>query len=141
VIPSLARKAIGHPEEKFVVWGSGSQGRAFLHVDDVVAALISAMDKGLGRRPIQIGPDVCTPIREIAEAIVDISGKDIEINYDESKPEGDRGRKADYSRARKLLGWEPRIATRDGLESLYPWIEQEIHRNKIEGKMIGYCKN
>lgn len=128
VIPSLVRKAIRYPDEPFIVWGSGSQGRAFVHVDDVVDALVAAMRKGLGKGVIQIGPNVCTSIREIAETIVDISGKDIEIQYDTSKPEGDRGRCADYSKARSLLGWEPRVEMRDGLAELYEWV-QARHEN------------
>ena len=116
VIPSLIRKAIRYPSEPFIVWGSGSQGRAFVHVDDIVDGLLTCMEKGLGYGVIQLGPDVCTSIREIADAIVDISGKHISIQYDSSKPEGDRGRCADYSKARKVLGWEPKVPIRDGLE-------------------------
>lgn len=129
VIPSLIRKAIFAPENPFVVWGSGAQGRAFVHVDDVVDALILAKDKGLGQGTIQIGPDICISIREIAETIISISGKDVEIQYDISRPEGDRGRCADYSKAKKILGWEPRIDLRNGLERLYSWID-----GKIKGK-------
>ena len=128
VIPSLVRKAIRYPDEPFVVWGSGAQGRAFVHVDDVVDAVMLALVNGYGHGVIQIGPDVCTSIREIAETVVDISGKDIDIQYDTSKPEGDRGRCADYSKARDLLGWEPTVSLRDGLESLYKWIEERIDR-------------
>jgi GDP-D-mannose 3',5'-epimerase len=124
VIPSLVRKAVRYPDEPFVVWGSGSQGRAFVHVDDVVDALVSAGARGLGQGAIQIGPDVCTSIREVAETIVDVSGKEIEIVYDSSAPEGDRGRRADYSRAREILGWEPRVPLRAGLDQLYHWIEE-----------------
>lgn len=65
VIPSLIRKAVCYPEEPFVVWGSGSQGRAFVHVDDVVDALVATMTKGLGHGVIQIGPDVCTSIKKL----------------------------------------------------------------------------
>jgi GDP-D-mannose 3',5'-epimerase len=128
VIPSLVRKAIRYPDEPFVVWGSGAQGRAFVHVDEVVDAVLLAMKKGHGHGVIQIGPDVCTSIREIAETVVDISGKDIDIEYDTSKPEGDRGRCADYSKARDVLGWEPSVSLRDGLEGLYKWIEGRIDR-------------
>lgn len=128
VIPSLVRKAIRYPDEPFVVWGSGAQGRAFVHVDEVVDAVLLAIEKGHGHGVIQIGPDVCTSIREIAETVVDISGKDIDIEYDTSKPEGDRGRCADYSKARDLLGWEPTVSVRDGLEGLYKWIEERIDR-------------
>ena len=67
-------------------------------------------------------------IREIAEKIVNISGKNIEIEYDASKPEGDRGRCADYSKARKLLSWEPKISLQVGLENLYAWIEKNINK-------------
>ena len=126
VIPSLIRKAIRYPDEPFIVWGSGSQGRAFIHVDDVVDGLVAAMQKGLGEGVIQLGPDVCISIKEIAETVVDISGKDIEIQYDTSKPEGDRGRCADYSKARRVLGWEPRVNLKDGLSQLYGWIETQI---------------
>ena len=126
VIPSLIRKAIRFPDEPFVVWGSGSQGRAFVHVDDAVEGIVSSMEKGLGKGVIQLGPDVCTSIKEIAEAVVDISGKNIEIRYDTSKPEGDRGRCADYSKAKEVLDWEPRVDLREGLDRLYSWIEHQI---------------
>ena len=126
VIPSLIRKAVRFPKEEFIVWGSGSQGRAFVHVEDVVDALVAAINKGFGNGLIQVGPDVCTTIREVAEIIVKVSGKDIEVEYDTSKPEGDRGRCADFSKAKKILGWEPRISLTEGLTQLYSWIEERI---------------
>lgn len=126
VIPSLIRKALEYPDQPFVVWGSGEQGRAFVHVNDIVDALVAALDKGLGQGVIQIGPDVCISIREIAETIVKVSGKDIEIEYDRTRPEGDRGRCADYSKARRVLGWEPRISLYEGLEETYRWIESRL---------------
>jgi len=126
VIPSLIRKAVRHPAEPFVVWGSGAQGRAFVHVRDVVDALVAAIDRGLGQGAIQIGPDVCTTIREIAETIIEVSGKPIGIQFDTSRPEGDRGRCADYSKARRVLGWEPRVSLREGLAETYRWVEARI---------------
>jgi GDP-D-mannose 3',5'-epimerase len=125
VIPSLIRKAIHHPQEDFIVWGSGKQGRAFVHVDDAVDAMILTMEKGLGKGVIQIGPEVCTSIREIAETVVMISEKSIEIKYDPTKPEGDKSRAADYKKAREILGWEPRTKLIDGLRNLYSWIEKD----------------
>jgi len=126
VIPSLVRKVQRYPEESFVVWGGGAQGRAFVHVDDIVDALILAIDKGLGQGVIQIGPDHCTSIRELAETLVKISNKDIEIEYDLSKPEGDRGRCADYSKAREVLGWKPRKTLDEGLREIYDWVGQQL---------------
>ncbi|MGB3608043.1 NAD-dependent epimerase/dehydratase family protein [Psychroserpens sp.] len=126
VIPALIRKAINFPKEDFIVWGSGEQGRAFIHVDDVVNALCLTKDKGLGKGVIQIGPSVCTSIKEIAETVVAISGRDINVVYDTTKPEGDKARSADYSKAQRILGWEPLVDLRSGLEQQFNWIKNRI---------------
>ena len=129
----------------YPVWGDGEQwmdsipmgmgkiqfidarGEAFeTGIDDIVDALILAIDKGLGQGVIQIGPDHCTSIRELAETLVKISNKDIEIEYDLSKPEGDRGRCADYSKAREVLGWKPRKTLDEGLREIYDWVGQQL---------------
>lgn len=128
VIPALIRKAINYPNEPFIVWGSGEQGRAFIHVDDIVNALILGLRKGWGHGVIQIGPSTCTSIREVAEMIVKISGKNIDIKFDVSKPEGDKARAADYSKAKKVLGWEPIVSLEEGIRAQYSWIENEIKR-------------
>ena len=130
VIPALIRKAINYPAEPFNVWGSGEQGRAFIHVDDVVNALCLALDKGWGHEWMQIGPSVCTSIKEIAETVVKISGKDINVFYDTTKPEGDKARSADYSKAKEVLGWEPSVNLEDGLKAQYIWIKSQIERGK-----------
>jgi GDP-D-mannose 3',5'-epimerase len=118
VIPSLIRKAIRYPEEPFVVWGSGRQGRAFV--------LVSAMDHGLGEQVIQIGTGTCITIGEIAAMVVQASGKPIPITFDPTRPEGDYARAADFSRAGALLGWSPRVAMADGIRRLYAWIESDL---------------
>ena len=127
VIPSLIRKAIQYPGNDFIVWGSGKQGRAFLHIDDVVSALLLGLEKGLGKGYIQIGPDFSITIAEVARTIVEISGKDIPVRFDTSKPEGDKARAADYSLAREILGWEPAVDLREGLKRTYQWIETRMN--------------
>jgi len=129
VIPALIRKAINYPNEEFDVWGSGKQGRAFIHVNDIVDALVLALEKGWGHGWIQIGPSVCTSIREIAEAVIKISGKDITPFYDTTKPEGDKARSADYSKAKKVLGWEPKVNLEEGLKRQYDWVKAQIEKN------------
>lgn len=128
VVPALIRKAINYPNESFVVWGSGEQGRAFIHVDDIVNALVLALKRGWGQGVIQIGPSICTSIKDIAEMVVKISGKDIDIKYDVTKPEGDKARAADYSKAKTVLGWEPKVSLEEGLKAQYVWIEKEINK-------------
>ena len=121
VIPALCRKVINHPEEDFLVWGSGNQRRAFLYVDDVVDAIVTTLDKGMNNGVIQIGPGKSYSIADIAEKIVRLSGKDIDIKYDPTKPEGDKDRTADSSKARQMLGWEQKVSLDEGLKRTFAW--------------------
>ena len=123
-IPAMCFRALNATSSKeLIVWGDGSQGRAFVHVTDVVCALESALIRGENQGAIQIGPDICTTIRETAETIVEIVDPKINIVYDRNKPVGDKGRCANYSKASALLGWQPSVDLRDGLESLISWIK------------------
>ena len=124
VIPALCRKAINHPEEEFVVWGSGSQRRAFLYVDDVVDSIIALLDKGMNNGVIQIGPNESHSIADIAERIVRLSGKEIDIRFDKSKPEGDKDRTADSTKARHILDWEQKVFLDEGLERTFAWASE-----------------
>lgn len=130
VIPALIRKAVNYPDEPFDVWGSGEQGRAFIHVSDIVEALCMALEKGWGHGWIQIGPSECTSIKSVAEEIIKISGKDIKPFYDTTKPEGDKARCADYSKAKAVLGWEPKVRLEDGLREQYEWVRNQIEKSK-----------
>jgi GDP-D-mannose 3',5'-epimerase len=126
VIPALIRKAINYPAEPFHVWGSGLQGRAFIHVKDIVNGIFAALTKGWGHGHIQLGPSVCTSIKEIASTIIEISGKKIEVFYDTSKPEGDKARSADFTKAKEILNWEPKEELISGLKEQYEWIKLQI---------------
>ncbi len=131
VIPSLIRKAIRHPEEEFVVWGSGKQARDFVFVGDVVDALLRLPLKGMGKGPIQIGTAQETTVAELANMIVEISGKSIPIRFDRNKPEGDGGRSGNYDKAKKILGWSVFTPLRDGLKQTYDWAYTQIVDDKI----------
>lgn len=126
VIPALIRKAIRHPEEEFIVWGSGAQRRAFVYVDDAVDGLVRVVERGMGKGAIQIGPDYSTSIREVAEQAVAASGRNIEITFDTTKPEGDMDRAADWSKARDILGWRPTVDVSEGIRRTYAWCEREL---------------
>jgi GDP-D-mannose 3', 5'-epimerase len=122
VLPSLTLKAIKHPSQPFIVWGSGNQYRDFVYIDDVVDALILVAQHGMNQGPIQIGSEKPTSIREAAETIIKISGKPIEIIYDLEKPEGDRGRIAVCDKARDVLGWRPKTDLETGMRQTYDWM-------------------
>ena len=126
VIPALIRKAVMHPGEPFTVWGSGRQYRDFLYVDDAVDALLLTREKGMDAGVIQAGTGHATSIGEIAQRIIGISGKQISLSFDESMPQGDRGRVAVCDRAREILGWSSRTDMETGLEMTYRWIRDRI---------------
>jgi GDP-D-mannose 3',5'-epimerase len=128
VIPSIIRKLIElKPNETLDVWGSGNQGRAFLHVDDVANAFKLALEKDNLPQIIQIGPDNCTSIKHLVNVLInDVINKPINIHFDTTKPEGDLGRCADYSVASKSLGWSPNVELKDGLVNTYNWIKSKI---------------
>ena len=130
VIPSLIRKAIRHPDEEYVIWGSGKQARDFIFVGDVVDALLRYPLKGLNKGPIQIGTAQETTIADLAFMIVEISGKDIPIRFDTSQPEGDGGRSGNYDRASQLLDWRVFTPLMDGLRQTYDWIFNQIGQEK-----------
>jgi GDP-D-mannose 3', 5'-epimerase len=133
VIPALIRKALYYPDEQFVVWGSGKQKRAFIYIDDVIDALISVLERGMGKGVIQIGPDKSISIREIAEIIVQISNKNIPIVFDSTKREGDMDRAADWSKAQVILNWEPKVDIVAGLRKTFEWCKK-YYKNQLEAK-------
>ena len=126
VIPSLIYKSIKYPEEPFVVWGTGRQYRDFIYVDDIIEALLLLAQKGMNAGLIQVGSEKPTTIREVTEEVIRICEKPITPAFDESKPEGDRGRIADITQARKILGWEPRTSLREGLRKTYDWVLRQL---------------
>lgn len=124
VIPSLIRRVSElKAGEDLVVWGSGKQGRAFLHVDDVVNGFIAALEKENLPPIIQLGPNYCTSIHELATILIDKTfKKEVGIAFDTTKPEGDIGRCADYTLAKNVLGWEPKVSMEAGLKLTADWV-------------------
>ncbi len=125
VIPSLIRKLI--LKEEFIVWGSGHQRRAFLYIDDVIDGLIQYIDRGFGHGCIQLSPNESNSISEIANLLVSISKRNVEIIYDETKPEGDKDRTGNIEKAKKVLDWHPKTPLTSGLESTYDWVKNYLN--------------
>jgi UDP-glucose 4-epimerase len=142
VIPKfLLRCLAGRP---LIVFGDGSQSRDFTFVSDTAAGILLAGDhpKAVGET-INIGSGTDVRIADLAKTVASVTGRpNAEIVYDEPRP-GDVYRLiADVSRARALLGFEPRVSMADGLQRLLQWyrdqkkspeelLEQEVVRNWI----------
>jgi GDP-D-mannose 3',5'-epimerase len=130
VVPALMRKAVLYPQEEFRVWGNGEQTRDLLYVADAVEALLRLEEKASWPPVVvNIGSGKPVPIKVLVEKIIAISGKDIQPNYDPTKPVGPLSRTADISRARSLLGWEPSVSLEDGLQRTFRWVEMRLKRN------------
>lgn len=106
------------------VFGDGKQTRSFMHVDDCVEGIIRLMNSGYNQ-PVNIGSSELIAINDLANMIIDISGKDLDIvNVD--GPQGVRGRNSDNTLIRQQLNWEPTIKLQQGISTLYNWVSQEV---------------
>jgi GDP-D-mannose 3', 5'-epimerase len=126
VLPALIRKAIAYPKEELIVWGNGDQYRDFIYIDDVIEALLLVALKGMCKGLIQIGSEKATTVREAAELIIKISGKNIPLHFDINGPQGDRGRIGNCKKAKEILGWYSKTSLEKGLSELYSWIKKKI---------------
>ena len=124
VIPALIRKCVegrlaGAPE--IVCWGTGSATREFLYVDDAAEAIVRAAEVMDEPVPINLGGGEEISIRDLVDRIAkacDFRGR---IEWDVSKPDGQPRRGLDISRARRLLGWEPKQDFGAGLAATVAW--------------------
>jgi len=108
-----------------VIWGNGKQIRSFLYIDDCLEATYRLM-KSDYNEPLNIGSDQAITIDELADMIIEISGKRLTKKYDPSKPVGVRSRNADLTLLEQVLGWRPKTPYREGLEKTYRWIEERV---------------
>lgn len=123
VIPGLIRRmhdAKLSGAREFVVWGSGTPRREFLHADDFAAAIVTVMERYSASEPINIGSGVDLTIAELASMLRDVTGLAAELKFDTSQPDGTPRKLLDVSRI-KALGWEPRIPLAKGADETYRW--------------------
>jgi UDP-glucose 4-epimerase len=120
-IAALTERAL-NKEDPYVVWGSGNQERGFTYVDDIVNGSIVTSEKIVDATPINLGWDKRYKIRDVANIILKVSDhKPKEILFDKNKPEGPFSRALDITRAKDLLGWEPKVQLEEGLRRAAEW--------------------
>jgi UDP-glucuronate decarboxylase len=111
--------------ENITIYGDGQQTRSFCYVDDLIDACIRLMDTpDEVTGPINIGnPDEFT-IRELAGAVIDLTGSTSRI-VERPLPEDDpRQRQPDIAKARTVLDWAPKVPLREGLERTIAYFEE-----------------
>jgi dTDP-glucose 4,6-dehydratase len=101
--------------EPITIYGDGAQTRSFCYVDDEVRGFLALLDSDLVG-PINIGNPGEFTIRELADLVVELTGSTSEIVHEPLPVDDPTHRRPDITKARQLLGWEPSVDLREGLE-------------------------
>jgi len=125
-VPAIADR-VARREDPIEVWGTGHQGRDFVHIDDVVDCILMAMDQIKDGSAINIGMGKLTSFIEIIHELTDIAGYKPQIKQLLDKPVGVHARYANMDHVKNELGWEAKISIREGLTRMY---HKALDRNK-----------
>jgi dTDP-glucose 4,6-dehydratase len=110
------------------VYGDGSQTRSFTYVDDEIRGFLALLDSDV-TTPVNIGnPDTQQTILQLAELAIEITGSSSEIAFEPLPVDDPSQRRPDITKARDLLGWEPRVGLREGLEKTAAYFREKLGR-------------
>ncbi len=112
--------------ERPVVYGDGSQCYDFIAVEDIARANILAMQSGASGENYNVGRGIGTSIKELTEILLELSGSDLEIQYEPAGQTFVTNRVGCPKAAKKDLNFEWRIDLRDGLQRLIDWRKADI---------------
>ena len=132
------------PDYEIEVWGDGKQTRSFLYVDECVEAVLRLMESDF-TEPVNIGSEEMVSMNELAQLVINISGKDVKIinidgdeffnKYGFKCPTGVRGRNSDNKLYKEKVGWESTLTLKEGIEKTYNWIDKMVHLKKTYAKI------
>ena len=111
-VPAFMSQAL-HGED-VTIFGNGQQTRSFCYVSDLVDGIIRLMESDVND-PVNIGNPHEMTIEEIARTIIRLTGSKSKLVYRPLPEDDPKVRQPDITRARTLLGWEPKVALEDGL--------------------------
>ncbi len=112
--------------EPLTLYGEGEQTRSFCYVDDLVDGLIKLMNTVDLHQPVNLGNPGEFTIKQLAELVTEICGSRSGVKYLPLPQDDPRQRKPDISRAQKMLGWNPTIPLRSGLEKTIDYFKARI---------------
>jgi dTDP-glucose 4,6-dehydratase len=101
--------------EPFTIYGDGRQTRSFCYVDDLIEGIVR-LSRSEEHLPVNLGNPEEYTILECAKAVLEITGSKSEMSYVELPVDDPTRRRPDITKARTLLGWEPRVGLKDGLK-------------------------
>ncbi|MBI3785692.1 MAG: GDP-L-fucose synthase [Deltaproteobacteria bacterium] len=124
VIPALIRKCIDAKRNgagSIKVWGTGQATREFIYVEDAAEAIVLAAEHYDSSQPVNIGCGTEISVAELARTIARVVGVDVEIEWDDTKPDGQPKRRLDVSRAQQRFGFRARTSLEQGLQRTVEW--------------------
>jgi nucleoside-diphosphate-sugar epimerase len=130
VIAMIARAFIG--QNPFEVWGDGTQVRNWTYIDDIVSGTILAGEKIDDGTPVNLGTMERVRVIDAVRQVLEFTGQKAEIKFLTNMPTGPLNRVADNSRARKLLGWEPKVMFCEGLKRTIDWYYKTHDRAEVK---------
>ncbi|MER7459014.1 UDP-glucuronic acid decarboxylase family protein [Micromonospora sp. NPDC126480] len=122
-IPTFISQALrGEP---ITVHGTGNQTRSICYVDDLVRGILLLLDS-TETGPINCGTEHEMSMRQLAETIVELCGSRSEVTYITRSADDPEMRRPDLTRARELLGYEPRVAPEEGLRRTIEYFRERL---------------
>lgn len=117
-VPAIAARA-AKKEDPFEVWGTGKQGRDFVHIQDVIDCSYLAMEKIHDGSAINIGSGKLTSFLDLIEIFTSFAGYKPTIKALVDKPVGVHSRYCTMDYVKEKLGWEPKISIEEGMRRVY----------------------
>ena len=108
--------------EDLTVFGDGSQTRSFCYVDDLVEGIYRLLKSDYAL-PVNVGNPDEISLREFAEEILELTGNNVKISYKPLPVDDPKQRQPDISKAKKILGWEPKVKRKEGLKYTYEYFK------------------
>ncbi|OGT95323.1 MAG: NAD-dependent dehydratase [Gemmatimonadetes bacterium GWC2_71_9] len=111
--------------EPLTIYGDGSQTRSFTYVDDLIDGIVRLFERG-GTEPVNVGNPNEFTVRELADLVRRLTGSTSPVVRELLPADDPKVRQPDITRARALLGWEPRVPLEDGLRRTVEYFRAEL---------------
>lgn len=122
-LPTFMSQALNG--EDVTVFGDGSQTRSFCYVDDLVEGIYRLLMSDY-HKPVNIGNPVEISLKDFAEEVVALVGNDVKIVYEPLPQDDPKQRKPDITKAQQILGWQPKVDRKEGLQRTLEYFQQHI---------------
>jgi dTDP-glucose 4,6-dehydratase len=121
--------------EDLTVFGDGSQTRSFCYVDDLIEGIYRLLMSDYAS-PVNIGNPDEISLKDFAEEVLKLTGSTVKISYQPLPADDPKQRKPDITKAKELLGWEPKVHRSEGLKVTYDYFsglpQEELYKQPKE---------